>query len=134
MHLLLTLTARRRPWRHRDQPALRHCECFSAHTRDPTHDNVPGVPPRPLRAATGDLRHITSIVMRADNQGEGGILSLTGCSPEMGIRQNHSVLVALGIVGASPLCGEGVITPAGTSWARSKDSRSRRWSLVRGSY
>ncbi|MCE3010407.1 MAG: potassium transporter Kup [Proteobacteria bacterium] len=54
------------------------------------------------------------IILRADNKGEGGILSLMAlalknlsCSP-----QRKSVLVVLGLIGAALLYGDGVITPA----------------------
>ena len=52
-----------------------------------------------------------AIVMRADNQGEGGILALTALLPAReGLR--WSTLVLLGIFGACLLYGDGIITPA----------------------
>jgi KUP system potassium uptake protein len=53
-------------------------------------------------------------VLRADNQGEGGILALmalvtTGRDTK---RRAHHVFVMLGLVGAALLFGDGVITPA----------------------
>ncbi|HEY6617061.1 MAG TPA: KUP/HAK/KT family potassium transporter, partial [Vicinamibacterales bacterium] len=93
--------------------AIREC-FFGSHSVGPTHDNVLGVLSLVLYALLLVISvKYTSIVMRADNQGEGGILSLTALLPSRnGVRQNSSVLVALGIVGASLLCGEGMITPA----------------------
>ena len=53
------------------------------------------------------------IVMRADNQGEGGILALTALVPAgNGRRGTRIMLVLLGIVGAALLYGDGMITPA----------------------
>lgn len=54
-------------------------------------------------------------VMRASNQGEGGILSLLSLTfpndPARGGRTSR-VMIAVGLAGAALLCGEGVITPA----------------------
>jgi KUP system potassium uptake protein len=52
-----------------------------------------------------------AIVMRADNQGEGGILALTALLPQRNGR-HWSALVLLGIFGAALLYGDGMITPA----------------------
>ncbi len=53
-------------------------------------------------------------IMRADNHGEGGIMALmalglskTGANPKL-----HTVLMILGLIGASFFYGDGVITPA----------------------
>jgi len=54
-----------------------------------------------------------AIVMRADDQGEGGILALTALLPQRS--PNHPkwpLLVMLGIFGAALLYGDGMITPA----------------------
>jgi len=55
-----------------------------------------------------------AIVMRADNQGEGGILALTALLPSARASRGFqmSVLVGLGIFGAALLYGDGMITPA----------------------
>jgi KUP system potassium uptake protein len=56
-----------------------------------------------------------AIVMRADNQGEGGILALTALIPPRRKDTLGAVipfLIALGIFGAALLYGDGVITPA----------------------
>ncbi|MEO7933883.1 MAG: potassium transporter Kup [Chthoniobacterales bacterium] len=54
-------------------------------------------------------------IMRADNQGEGGILallSLTGPKGQPRLGRSGLVIVAVGIGGAALLYGDGVITPA----------------------
>ena len=51
-----------------------------------------------------------AFVMRADNQGEGGILALLALIPPRGAR--GPLVVALGLFGAALLYGDGVITPA----------------------
>ena len=54
-----------------------------------------------------------AIVMRADNQGEGGILALTALLPQRPEnRAAGSALVLMGIFGAALLYGDGMITPA----------------------
>jgi KUP system potassium uptake protein len=58
---------------------------------------------------TTSLKYV-AIVMRADNDGEGGILALMSL---LGIKRGERTLViALGIVGAAMLYGDGAITPA----------------------
>jgi KUP system potassium uptake protein len=95
--------------------AIREC-FFGSHSVGPTHDNVLGVLSLVLYALILVISvKYTSVVMRADNQGEGGILSLTALLPlRNGARngQTYSGLIAIGIVGAALLCGEGMITPA----------------------
>jgi KUP system potassium uptake protein len=90
-------------------------ECFGAtHGVAVTRDNVLGV----LSLVFWSLTLIISVkyllyVLRADNKGEGGILSLTAlASSSRRISRTYPVLIALGAFGASLLCGEGVITPA----------------------
>ncbi|MDB5654365.1 MAG: trkD [Tardiphaga sp.] len=53
-------------------------------------------------------------VLRADNDGEGGILALLAlvASGKVGTGAKLPVLVLLGVIGASLLYGDGVITPA----------------------
>jgi KUP system potassium uptake protein len=53
-------------------------------------------------------------VMRADNHGEGGILAMLALIIEKSTARAHrrAVLIALGLVGAALLYGDGVITPA----------------------
>jgi KUP system potassium uptake protein len=54
-----------------------------------------------------------SIVMRADNRGEGGILALLALSrPSGSMTTAGRLLVAVGLFGAALLYGDGIITPA----------------------
>jgi KUP system potassium uptake protein len=93
--------------------AMREC-FFGSHSVPPTHDNVLGV----LSLIIYSLLLVISfkyivIVMRADNQGEGGILALTSLiAPRGPTTRTRVVLVLLGIVGAALLYGDGMITPA----------------------
>lgn len=54
------------------------------------------------------------VVMRADNHGEGGILTLMALlSPWRGnASRRRAILIVLGVFGAALLCGDGMITPA----------------------
>jgi KUP system potassium uptake protein len=59
------------------------------------------------------LKYVT-VIMRADNRGEGGILALTALAlrvPRAGTRL-HWWLLAAGLLGAALFYGDGVITPA----------------------
>ena len=90
--------------------AMREC-FFGSHSVPPTHDNVLGV----LSLIVYSLLLVISvkyiaIVLRADNQGEGGILALTALIPNRA--RNRTVLVLFGIFGAALLYGDGMITPA----------------------
>ena len=99
--------------------AMREC-FFGSHSVPATHANVLGV----LSLIIYSLLLVISvkyiaIVMRADNQGEGGILALTALLPQK--RENNGrmpVLIMLGIFGASLLYGDGIITPAITGTRR----------------
>jgi KUP system potassium uptake protein len=101
-------------------------ECFyGAHSVPPTHDNVLGVLSLIVWALliVVSLKYI-AIVMRADNEGEGGILALTALLlPPRGattggrrvarpLATARPALVLLGIFGAALLYGDGMITPA----------------------
>jgi KUP system potassium uptake protein len=58
---------------------------------------------------TTSIKYV-AIVMRADNDGEGGILALMSL---LGIKHGErAFVIALGIVGAAMLYGDGAITPA----------------------
>ena len=58
---------------------------------------------------TTSLKYV-AVVMRADNDGEGGILALMSL---LGIKHGERVLViAVGVLGAALLYGDGAITPA----------------------
>ena len=73
--------------------AIREC-FFGSHSVPPTHDNVLGVLSLVLYALLLVISiKYTTLVMRADNQGEGGILSLTALLPTRnGNRSGHGVI------------------------------------------
>ncbi len=80
-----------------------------------TPENVYGV----LSLIVWSLTLVVSVkyivyVMRADNHGEGGILAMLALilSKDTVRKKRRAVLVALGLVGAALLYGDGVITPA----------------------
>ena len=91
-------------------------ECFHpVHGVAPTTENVLGV----LSLIFWSLTLIISIkyilfVMRADNNGEGGILALLALVAQSpgAKRKSRAMLVALGLFGAALLYGDGMITPA----------------------
>jgi KUP system potassium uptake protein len=93
--------------------ALREC-FFGSHSVAPTRENVLGV----LSLIIYSLLIVISVkyiavVMRADNQGEGGILALTALiPPKNGNGVGRPMLILLGIFGAALLYGDGMITPA----------------------
>ena len=99
--------------------AIREC-FFGSHAVPPTHDNILGV----LSLIIWALLIVISvkyvaIVMRADNQGEGGILALTSLVPSRDgdtgtsrLAVGRPLLIALGIFGTALLYGDGMITPA----------------------
>lgn len=84
------------------------------HAIAPTPDNILGV----LSLILWALIVVISIkyllfVMRADNEGEGGIIALVALiSPRAESRRGYSLLVAAGLFGAALLYGDGTITPA----------------------
>jgi KUP system potassium uptake protein len=54
-------------------------------------------------------------VMRADNEGEGGVLALMALSGRQRLPRSHGrlgIVVILGLIGAAFLYGDGIITPA----------------------
>src|SRR5215210_6326522 len=93
-------------------------ECFKAeYGIAPTHENIVGV----LSLILWSLILVVSVkyiafVLRADNRGEGGILSLLALLLQQKRRADEQkkrfALVAAGLFGAALLCGEGIITPA----------------------
>ena len=91
-------------------------ECFHGpHAIAPSAFNILGV----LSLVFWALVIVISIkylvfVLRADNHGEGGILSLTALATPIrpSGRTEHYFLIVLGIFGAALLYGDGVITPA----------------------
>jgi KUP system potassium uptake protein len=100
--------------------AIREC-FFGSHAVPPTHENVLGVLSLIIYALllVISIKYV-GIVMRADNEGEGGILALTALVPGRGGERGVSarlavgrpVLIALGIFGTALLYGDGMITPA----------------------
>jgi KUP system potassium uptake protein len=100
--------------------ALREC-FFGSHAVAPTHENVLGVLSLVIYALVIviSIKYV-AIVMRADNQGEGGILALTALVPSRNGGANTTsrlavgrpLLIALGIFGTGLLYGDGMITPA----------------------
>lgn len=91
-------------------------ECFHGpHAIQPTAANVLGV----LSLIFWSLVIVISVkylvfVLRADNQGEGGILSLAALATPIkpSGRTEKIFLIALGTFGAALLYGDGIITPA----------------------
>ena len=58
---------------------------------------------------TTSIKYV-ALIMRADNQGEGGILALMSL---LGLKgRQRPVIIAIGLLGASLLYGDGAITPA----------------------
>jgi KUP system potassium uptake protein len=100
--------------------AMREC-FFGSHSVPPTHENVLGVLSLIIYALllVISVKYV-AIVMRADNQGEGGILALTALVPGRNgdrsiatrLAMGRPVLIALGIFGTALLYGDGMITPA----------------------
>ena len=92
-------------------------ECVAAgHGVPPTHDNILGL----LSLVFWSLTMVVTVkyvtfIMRADNNGEGGILALLALVPQSRTRRASVRLgwmTALVIFGAALLYGDGVITPA----------------------
>ena len=94
---------------------------FGSHAVPPTAENVLGVLSLIIYALliVISIKYVV-IVMRADNQGEGGILALTSLVPGRAgtsggasrLALGRPVLIALGIFGTALLYGDGMITPA----------------------
>jgi KUP system potassium uptake protein len=91
-------------------------ECFHASHGIPlTHDNVLGILSLIFWSITAivSLKYI-AFIMRADNNGEGGIMALLALT----LRSQHRrprqrmFLIAIGIFGAALFFGDGIITPA----------------------
>ena len=91
-------------------------ECFKPeYGIEPTSANVYGV----LSLIVWSLTLVVSVkyivfVMRADNRNEGGILAMLALiiGKDRTLGHRRAVLVALGLIGAALLYGDGVITPA----------------------
>ena len=90
-------------------------ECFAG-SMPVTHDNVLGVLSLILWSLLliVSLKYLT-IVLRATNRGEGGILALMALAfPKHSAKEGRrrAMLIALGVFGAALLYGDGMITPA----------------------
>jgi KUP system potassium uptake protein len=89
-------------------------ECFEGiHAVPPTHANVLGV----LSLIFWALVIVVTVkyhvyVLRADNNGEGGILALMALVRPVVHGRGRWILVGLGLFGAALLYGDGIITPA----------------------
>ncbi len=94
--------------------ALRECFTHNHHIAI-NHQNVMGILSLILWSLLiGISFKYMTIVLRADNKGEGGILSLMSLASsvvEKGSKRNV-IILALGLIGASLLYGDGIITPA----------------------
>ena len=91
-------------------------ECFSPenpHHIAATHANVLGVLSLVFWALTAVIVvKYTTFIMRADNEGAGGILALLALVPQKAGRSSPGVLLMLALFGTALLYGDGVITPA----------------------
>jgi KUP system potassium uptake protein len=92
-------------------------ECFLAeHGVEPTEANVLGV----LSLVLWSLTLVVSVkylafIMRADNNGEGGIfalLALIARDEKAGSRRERNAITLMALFGAALLYGDGIITPA----------------------
>lgn len=88
-------------------------ECFGEHGTEPTQANVLGI----LSLVFWSLILVISVkyisfIMRADNRGEGGTMSLLALATRQRGVPGRWLLIILGIFGTSLLYGEGMITPA----------------------
>src|SRR6188768_1502487 len=90
-------------------------ECLSrAHGVSSAPENVFGIVSLVFWAlmAVISLKYV-AYVLKADNQGEGGVLALTALATTKPLRPKANALaIAFGLFGASLLFGDGIITPA----------------------
>ena len=90
-------------------------ECFHGEYAIPvTHANILGVLSLMFWALIMivTLKYLT-FVIRADNNGEGGVIALTALLKRLNIKNGRGIgLVALGLFAACLLYGDGMITPA----------------------
>ena len=100
---------------------MRECFFGATHSVPPTHENVLGVLSLIIYALllVVSLKYV-ALVLRADNEGEGGILALTALIPAKGgaaeksgsrLAVGRPTLILLGIFGTALLYGDGMITP-----------------------
>ena len=94
--------------------AFKECLKSASDTSGSLHSSVFGI----LSLIVWSLILVVTVkyllfVMRADNQGEGGILALLALAlPEAGKNSTRNLLLVVGVAGAALLYGDGVITPA----------------------
>lgn len=91
-------------------------EVFGGHGIPPTQDNVLGILSLVFWALTliVSLKYVV-FIMRADNNGEGGIMALTALAHRATAKATPRqmwLMTALGMFGAALFYGDGVITPA----------------------
>lgn len=90
-------------------------ECFSAAHIDVTIESIMGILSLIFwcMTITISIKYV-SIIMRADNNGEGGIMSLLALNlrNKQLITKHKLAIIACGFVGASLFFGDGIITPA----------------------
>jgi KUP system potassium uptake protein len=106
------------PWsgvrRHRDKPsyALKEAVTAAGAGTSPSPEGVLGVLSLVLWALTiiVTLKYVL-LLLRADNQGEGGILSLMALAQKR-LKGGAVAIVVLGVMGAALFYGDAVITPA----------------------
>src|SRR5512132_996460 len=95
--------------------ALQTVFAADQHAVRPTQSGVYGVISLVFWAITliVSIKYV-ALIMRADNDGEGGIMALIALIRNVGLERRSAqvVLVALGIFGASLFYGDGMITPA----------------------
>jgi KUP system potassium uptake protein len=95
--------------------ALQTVFAADEHAVRPTQSGVYGVISLVFWAITliVSIKYV-ALIMRADNEGEGGIMALIALIREKGLERRFAqvTLVALGIFGASLFYGDGMITPA----------------------
>src|SRR3954447_6922358 len=95
--------------------ALQTVFAADQHAVRPTQSGVYGVISLVFWAVTliVSIKYV-ALIMRADNEGEGGIMALIALIREKGLQRRLAqvTLVALGIFGASLFYGDGMITPA----------------------
>src|SRR3954447_8652715 len=95
--------------------ALQTVFAADEHAVRPTESGVYGVISLVFWAITliVSVKYVT-LVMRADNHGEGGIMALIALVRSVRVRRRGTKLglVALGVFGASLFYGDGMITPA----------------------
>lgn len=88
---------------------------FAVHGVKPDHAGVYGI----ISLVVWTIVLVVSVkyvafVMRADNQGEGGIMALVALVRELPVKDRRAkvILVAIGIVGVALFFGDGTVTPA----------------------